>query len=142
LGSFTISIKLEDGEPKSFIYSFTIKVPNQPPAFTGTLPQPQSLFLLTTLTYPLPPFSDPEGCAVSISLEPPSLLSFISISGTSLTFTPTLPSHTGNFAVTVVLTDVQGLQSTSTFILTVQTLAPTFTGTIPKKIDLMASTQA
>jgi len=35
LGNIDLYIKLEDEEPKSFTYSFMLKVPNSPPVFTG-----------------------------------------------------------------------------------------------------------
>ena len=73
------------------------------------------LQLHDTLSYQLPSFSDPEGCApvnIDFITSPPSQ-SFIQLTSTNkFLFTPTQPSHAGTTNVSVTLTDNKGLNST------------------------------
>lgn len=70
---------LEDDEPKSFIYSFTIKVPNLPPRFIGAFPaKVLPVMLNTILKYDLPTINDPEGCPVTVSFKPDMISTFVS----------------------------------------------------------------
>jgi len=70
---------LQDDEPKSFNYSFIIKVPNQPPRFIGAFPTKELPVKLNTLfKYDLPTINDPEGCPIIVSFKPDIISSFVS----------------------------------------------------------------
>jgi hypothetical protein len=89
----------------------------------------------------LPSFQDPEGCTVTISYEPNSLSSFVSVVGQSLVFQPKQLYQVGDFDISVVLTDPLGLQVKAPFKFTVYEPSR-FVGAVVKQIELMASNQA
>ncbi len=100
------------------------------PAFAGTLPSAQTVSINSVKTYTIPAYS---GCSVTVTFLPTSL-TFISLSGNTFSFSPTLYSHIGTHSITVYLTDSASLQSNSVFTLTVNNLAPQVTSTVPVEV--------
>lgn len=133
-GDKIVTIMLKDEEPKNFTYSFTIRVTNMPPAFTGTMPQNQNVALNSVLNYIIPSFSDPEDCPVNVTFYPSILSSFISISTNVIKFAPTQYVQVGSTTVTLVLTDLFGFQSNTSFIVNVTNQSPKVTTTIPTEV--------
>ncbi len=66
------------------------------------------MILNTIFSYTLPPFSDPEGFPVVVSFLPTSLSSFVTVQSNQLVFSPKQQYQTGDFDITVILTDNYG----------------------------------
>jgi hypothetical protein len=73
-----------------------------------------------------------------MSINPPTLLSFVSVTGNKIIFTPKLLSQIGIHSITVILTDQLGLSSSSIFYTTVL-VYPKLTANVTQKIQLLAS---
>lgn len=121
MGTYQVDVTLSDGV-NSPISSFDIVVnPNQPPIFASSL-QSQTVHVMFTQTYTLPAYSDPEGQAVSLTIQiqgTTALNSFITRTAAStVTITPTLISQIGTYTIECLLND--GFQSvSSTFVITI-----------------------
>jgi hypothetical protein len=81
---------LKDDEPKSFNYSFTIKVPNMPPRFIGAFPTKAIPIMLNTIyKYEMPTMNDPEGCPLTVSFKPDMISAFVSFKENQVIIEPT-----------------------------------------------------
>jgi hypothetical protein len=70
IGEQVVTIKLEDDEPKATFYDITIIVKNKPPFFLSSIPPPDMTVMLNSIiSLPIPPFHDPEGCPVRITIS-------------------------------------------------------------------------
>ena len=72
----------------------------------------------TELLYTLPPFEDPEGSSVNISIEPEEAKFFVSIEEKLLKFAPKY-SQLGTNQIKIILTDQFKFNSSSIFSVTV-----------------------
>jgi hypothetical protein len=89
---------------RSAPYSFTIVVTNSAPSFPGGLASSLgTMYINATLSVPLPTYSDPEGHAVSVTLVTP--LSWVSLSGNDLVFSPSQYSQLGVTSIDIQLSD-------------------------------------
>jgi hypothetical protein len=94
---------------QSVTYPLTVNIiANQPPAFTTPLVD-QTVAVSQALIYPFPPFSDPEGSAVTVTsvllVGGIPLPSFITFDQTQITFAPDNAGNTGLYDLQCTLSD-------------------------------------
>jgi hypothetical protein len=113
--------------------------PNQPASFSVSTLPPSNVQIKTSITYPVPPYSDPEMSGpVTILVEPSYIKSFVTCSQAplnQLNIKPTKVFQIGEHEVEVVLQDYYGLKNSYYFTLTVYD-APRFSSRLPKIITL------
>ncbi len=112
---------------------------NQPPIFSGSLKQNQTVLINEIKKYHLPEINDPYKCPVQIILVVESTTSFISIEGTDFYYKPTQSFQLGTIQITVILKREHGPSSNESFWLTVYE-PPKFQSNLPRQLDLTICT--
>jgi hypothetical protein len=78
--------------------------------------------------YKLPAYEDPEGCSVTVSLNPP--YPYVKISGDKIIFEPKDYNDVGVHSLDVILTDLEGLYSSKNINFNVNNSPPVVSGII------------
>jgi hypothetical protein len=133
LGTRSLNIKLFDGGSVLTgvvsYYTMTVIFTNSAPTFISSTPVSQTLANGASLNYALPAYSDAEGNAITVLLNPTFSWATI-VGGTNLVLTKPPLSAVGTQAMTLTLTDTD--QATSYYFnIVVTNTAPTFVTTPP-----------
>ncbi|MXW09710.1 MAG: hypothetical protein F4X47_10000 [Gammaproteobacteria bacterium] len=128
-GEAVVTVTGTDPEGLTASQSFTVTVPNRPPAATDPIPA-QTLYKRQTAPLDLTRhFNDPDGDALQVEVaSSDSLVATAAASGTTLTVRAGV---TGEATLTVTVIDPGGLSARQSFMVTVLNRAPTNTTPIP-----------
>ncbi|MDE0259721.1 MAG: Ig-like domain-containing protein [Gammaproteobacteria bacterium] len=128
-GEAVVTVTATDPDGLSASQSFTVTVPNRPPAATDPIPA-QTLYKRETAALDLVRhFNDPDGDALQVEIASSnSLVATATASGTTLTVRAGV---TGEATLTVTVIDPGGLSARQSFTVTVLNRAPTATTPIP-----------
>ncbi|MCZ0935831.1 MAG: Ig-like domain-containing protein [Gemmatimonadetes bacterium] len=128
-GEAVVTVTATDLDGLTASQSFTVTVPNRPPAATGPIPA-QTLYKRQTAPLDLTRhFNDPDGDALQVEIaSSDNLVATAAASGTTLTVRAGV---TGEATLTVTVIDPGGLSARQSFAVTVLNRAPTATTPIP-----------
>ena len=131
-GEATVTVTATDDEGLTAEQSFTVTVPNRPPAATDTIPS-RMIYKTEADTLDLAAhFADPDGDPLAWAAE----TSHTGVVALTLAAAGTLaitPLASGETMVTVTATDPDGLSASQNFTVTVPNRPPAATDTIPSR---------
>lgn len=136
-GIYTLDYVISDGQPLSSLASTTITINNHPPVFIFDTPISFTMVFNNTYDYILPPYYDPEGMPISITLEavPEGIINnFATLQpgGEIITFYPNQWSQFSDYEVKLTMTDTDK-NSSYEFKINITNSPPRFQSQKPEK---------
>ncbi|TNV87950.1 hypothetical protein FGO68_gene895 [Halteria grandinella] len=133
-GEYILEVKLTDGQPKSSIYRCYVYVTNTVPDFSPSLTNKNLYLNGVPVTYHLPPYSDPDGTACTISVKKifgsvrSSLPTFITFADDQFVISPGQYEFTsiGTHQIEVNLTDTTNQLTQRYFSVVISNQSPFF----------------